>query len=110
MGIYYKECTQNMTAENEKDEMRCAQPVLAQQWGLKFNATDMIGLDAAVQKALGKSLNGVGFFTLDGVIAVPKGQKERYWRKALLELNETWAHIPNHAVPMPTPSGSGVCT
>ena len=34
-----------------------------------------------VQKQFGKSLNGVGFFTLDGVIAVPKGQAERYWRK-----------------------------
>ena len=36
-----------------------------------------------MQKQFGKSLNGVGFFTLDGVIAVPKGQAERYWRKVL---------------------------
>jgi len=113
--IYYTQCVQNMTAENEKDEKRCAQPLLTQQWGLKFNASDMLGLDQEVQKQFGKSLNGVGFFTLDGVIAVPKGQTERYWRKALLELNTTWAHIPNHAVPMPTPpaptpTGSGSCT
>jgi hypothetical protein len=102
--IYYKECTQNLTKDNEKDEKRCAQPLLTQQWGLKFNATDMLGLDKEVQKQFGKSLNGVGFFTLDGVIAVPKGQTERYWRKALLELNETWAHIPGTNVPMPSPS------
>merc|ERR1719253_1118465 len=68
------------------------------------------------QKAFGKSLNGVGFFTLDGVVATPDGQPARYWRKALLDLNATWAHIPNHAVPMPSPSpspspkGSGSCT
>ena len=47
----------------------------------------MVGLDKAVQAEFGKSLNGVGFFTLDGVIAVPKGQKERYWRQQLLKLN-----------------------
>merc|ERR1719230_15740 len=102
-------CVQNMTAENEKDEKRCAQPLLTQQWGLKFNASDMVGLDAAVQKEFGVSLNGVGFFTLDGVIAVPEGQAARYWRKALLDLNSTWAHIPDHAVPMPTPKTSGTC-
>jgi len=115
--IYYKECTQNLTADNEKDEKRCAQPLIASQWGLKFNASDMVGLDAAVVKEFGKSLNGVGFFTLDGVIAVPKGQPARYWRQALLELNETWAHIPGHEVPMPNPpapptppAGKGGCT
>jgi hypothetical protein len=36
--IYYHECTQNMTAENEADQKRCAQPLLPAQWGLKFNA------------------------------------------------------------------------
>lgn len=51
--IYYKECTQNLTADNEKDEKRCAQPELANQWGLKFNASDMVGLDAEVGRGSG---------------------------------------------------------
>ena len=34
--IYYKDCHVNMTAENEAQEMRCAQPLLSQQWGPKF--------------------------------------------------------------------------
>jgi len=113
--IYYTKCVQNMTAENAGDEKRCAQPLLAQQWGLKFSPEDMVGLDKEVVKAFGSSLNGVGFFTLDGVIARPKNEARRYWNEALLELNATWAHVPNHAVPFPpspspTPSGSGTCT
>jgi len=102
--IYYKDCHVNMTAENEAQEMRCAQPLLAQQWGPKFVAKDVVGLDEVIKAKLGAGLAGVGFFTLDGVIAVPHGEKARYWRPQLLELNETWAHIPGTNVPIPGPT------
>lgn len=67
-GIYFHECTQNMTRDNINDKKRCGNPVLEQQWGLKFNASEVIGLDKAVQSQLGKSLGGIGTFTLDGML------------------------------------------
>jgi hypothetical protein len=88
--IYYNKCTQNMTKENIGQEKRCAQPLLSQQWGLKFNASDVVGLMNAVTSKLGKSLAGVGFFTLDGVLAQPEGIPERFWYSELMKLNETF--------------------
>merc|ERR550514_2288886 len=70
---YYKECTQNMTVDNYKENKRCARPLLYQQWGPKFDADEVVGLEAAVQSQLGKTLAGVGFFTLDGVLSQKPG-------------------------------------
>ena len=66
---YYKPCTKNMTKANYKETMRCAMPLLSQQWGLKFKADDVVGLEQAVKSQLGKELGGIGFFTLDGVLS-----------------------------------------
>jgi len=41
---------------------------MEQSWGHKFNATEIIGLLAAVEQATGKALGGVGVFTLDGMM------------------------------------------
>merc|ERR1712230_131139 len=62
---YYKPCTQNMTLDNYKDQKRCAMPLLSQQWGPKFDADEILGLEKSVKQKLGKQLAGVGFFTLD---------------------------------------------
>merc|ERR1719213_300259 len=58
---YYKPCTQNMTLENYKENKRCAMPLLSQQWGPKFDADEILGLEKAVQSKLGKELAGVVF-------------------------------------------------
>ena len=94
---YHDKCTQNMTAGNitgAEDQKRCAQPILSQVWGAKFNATDIAGMEAAVRKNLGKDLAGIGIFTVDGVLQVNNGTK-RMWADALCTLNETYA-IPCH--------------
>jgi len=59
-----------MTRENvlQSPGHRCGSPVLEQSWGHKFNATEIIGLLAAVKQATGKELSGVGTFTLDGMM------------------------------------------
>lgn len=49
-----------MTVQNYEQELRCGQPLLAQQWGLKFDAADVVGLTKAVEQAIGKTLAGVG--------------------------------------------------
>merc|ERR1719181_2416236 len=87
---FYKNCTQNMTVGNYKENKRCAAPLAWQQWGLKFNATDMVGLEAAVKSKLSSQLAGVGVFTLDGVIAQVKEHRERLWHKELIKLNTTY--------------------
>lgn len=87
---YYKPCTHNMTLENYHEEKRCARPLLSQQWGPKFDADEIVGLEIAVQKQLGKSLAGVGFFTLDGVLSQQKGSARRYWHGELQKLNNTY--------------------
>lgn len=102
-GTYYHKCTHNLT-KTGKDEKRCGNPLLTQQWGLKFNADDVLGLDKEVQAEFGHRLAGIGFFTLDGVVAVGEGQPERLWRKELMELNKTWGIPGGHWVPVPTPS------
>jgi len=69
-GTFFHTCSQNMTRENvlKSPGHRCGSPVLEQTWGSKFNATEIIGLVAAVEQATGKSLAGVGTFTLDGMM------------------------------------------
>merc|ERR1712054_486598 len=88
---FYKPCTQNMTLENHKDQKRCGMPLLSQQWGPKFDADEVVGLEKAVKQQLGKQLAGVGFFTLDGVLSQQKGHPRRYWHSELQKLNETYA-------------------
>ena len=41
-NIYYKDCVQNLSTTNADQEMRCAQPLLTQQWGPKFTARDVV--------------------------------------------------------------------
>jgi hypothetical protein len=87
---YYKKCTQNMTMQNYKENKRCANPLAYQQWGPKFDAKDIVGLEAAVQSQLGARLAGVGMFTLDGCLSQPKGSTRRLWFDELMKLNETY--------------------
>jgi len=104
---YHEGCTKNLTkADVEAGALtkegalaRCAQPLLTQQWGLKFNASEMVGLDAAVMAATGKGLAGIGVYTLDGILAtdpsVEFNQSDvstypRMWFPELLKLNETY--------------------
>jgi len=90
-GIYNHNCTQNMTLSNLDDEKRCAQPLITQQWGLKFNADDVIGLSNALEQATGKTLAGVGFFTVDGVLSQPAGKPARIWNAELVKLHQKWS-------------------
>jgi hypothetical protein len=87
---YYNKCKQNMTMSNYKENMRCAVPLAYQQWGPKFNASDIVGLEAAVQDQLNARLAGIGMFTLDGCLSQPKGKTRRVWFDALMKLNETY--------------------
>jgi hypothetical protein len=104
---YHAACTKNLTqADVEKGALsktgalqRCAQPLLSQQWGLKFNATEMVGLDKAVKDATGKGLAGVGVYTLDGILATDPSLKAnktdiatwpRLWFDELVKLNKTY--------------------
>jgi len=50
----------------------------------------MIGLSNAVQEELGNELAGIGVFTLDGMMWVPEGKKERLWYKELCKLNKNY--------------------
>jgi len=79
-----------MTFENYKDGKRCGMPLFSQQWGPKFDADEVIGLEKAVKQELGKQLAGVGFFTLDGVLSQKKGSPRRYWQPELQKLNQTY--------------------
>ena len=87
---YYKPCTQNMTADNYKENKRCAMPLLYQQWGPKFSAKDIVGLEQAVQQQLGARLAGVGMFTLDGCLSQPADKVRRLWFDELMLLNQTY--------------------
>jgi len=89
-GIFYLPCTQNMTKDNIAQELRCSQPLLSEQWGLKFNATDVIGLSNALKAATGKELAGIGVFTLDGMLWTPQETPVRYWFPELMLLNQTF--------------------
>ena len=87
---YYKPCTQNMTLDNYKENKRCGAPLANQQWGPKFSAKDIVGLEAAVQSQLGARTAGIGMFTLDGCLSQPKGKPRRFWFGELMKLNETY--------------------
>jgi hypothetical protein len=87
---YYKPCKKNMTKANYKEKMRCAMPLLSQQWGPKFKADDVVGLEKAVRSQLGKELGGIGFFTLDGVLSQQPGHTRRFWQAELQQLNKTY--------------------
>jgi len=87
---YYKPCHQNMTVANYKEKKRCAMPLLSQQWGPKFDASEVLGLEGAVQSQLSKQLAGVGFFTIDGFLSQKKGSARRFWHAEMQKLNETY--------------------
>ena len=103
-GIYYSKCSQNMTKGNIAQEKRCGQPLLSQQWGLKFVADDVIGLTNAVKAKTGKTLAGVGFFTLDGLLNVhgTRDAMPRIWCEELQKLNKDYK-LPCHG------ANCGVC-
>lgn len=87
---YFHECTHNVTLENPTSSHRCGSPLLEQQWGLKFNASEIIGLNKAINDEFGKNLAGVGMFTLDGMMWQKEGEAERFWYKELCELNKNF--------------------
>merc|ERR1712083_281763 len=58
--------------------------------GHKFNASEIIGLFAAVNSATGKELGGIGSFTLDGMMYTGNGRTERIWYKPLCDLNKNF--------------------
>jgi hypothetical protein len=105
-GEYWKKCKQNLTkadvmagALTKGGELdRCAQPLLSQQWGLQFNATEVIGLEKAVEESTGKKLAGIGVYTLDGIVATDPEKKGsemsvtecRYWYPELMKLNKEY--------------------
>lgn len=66
--IWFNPCTTNMTVDNVNGGKRCGNPVLQQQWGLKFNASEVVGLFKAVKAQTGQDLSGIGVFTLDGMM------------------------------------------
>ena len=58
---YYKACENHQTAgdtSGKQPHNRCANPLMEQQWGLKFNASEVLGLEKAVKEATGKELAG----------------------------------------------------
>jgi len=89
---FYKNCTQNMTLESYKagSKKRCGAPLIISQWGPKFSAKDIVGLEAAVQTQLSARLAGIGMFTLDGCISQPADKTRRFWFGELMKLNETY--------------------
>ena len=117
---YYDPCTMNMTLDNYQSNKRCAMPLLFQQWGPKFSAKDIVGLEAAVQKQLNARLAGVGMFTLDGCLSQPAEKVRRFWFDELMLLNQTY-QLPCYGSncgsrgkdpwgPAPAPGGHGVYT
>ena len=76
-----------MTIENEGDGLRCGNPVISGQWGLKFNGTEMWGLTMSTFEATGKTLAGVGFWTVDGFLHQGSNKTERLWYKDICEMN-----------------------
>jgi len=105
---YHDKCTQNMTKDNIKDGKRCGQPLVYQQWGLKMNTTEILGLTKAVEQETGKTLGGIGMFTLDGVLAGMKSNETtRIWCPELLKLNKTY-QIPCLGSKCGTCGGKGI--
>jgi hypothetical protein len=64
--------------------------------GLKMNATELFGLEAAVMKAAGKDLAGIGVFTLDGMLYQPRGKPVRIWYPELCKINAKYGLTCNH--------------
>jgi hypothetical protein len=108
-GDYWKQCETNLTkagvasgALNGAMVARCSEPLVAQQWGLQLNATEMVGLEKAVKAATGKDLAGVGVYTLAGILAVDPSHaasdefqgKCRAWYPALRDLNKHYKIAP----------------
>jgi hypothetical protein len=87
-AIFFHECKHNTTLENPMGAMRCGSPLLQQQWGLKFNSSEVIGLSKALQEEVGHDLAGIGVFTLDGMMWSKDGDSERFWYKELCKLNK----------------------
>jgi hypothetical protein len=52
-SLYFHECKKNATLEDPLGPNRCGSPVVQQQWGLKFNATEIMGLSSKVEEELG---------------------------------------------------------
>lgn len=86
--IYFHECKHNATLENPTGANRCGAPLLQQQWGLKFNASEIKGLQEALIQETGSDLAGIGVFTLDGMMFDEK--QERFWYKELCKLNKNF--------------------
>lgn len=86
--IYFHECKHNATLENPTGANRCGAPLLQQQWGLKFNASEIKGLQDALIQETGSDLAGIGVFTLDGMMFDEK--QERFWYKELCKLNKNF--------------------
>jgi len=116
--IYFKPCTKNATKGDKstnEPHNRCSNPLMEQQWGLKFNASEILGLEAAVKAATGKDLAGVGTFTLDGMIWKEKGKQQRVWYPELCKLNKAYklpqkCDLSPGPGPGPGPSPGGQCT
>lgn len=79
-----------MTRDNVMGGKRCGNPVLEQQWGLKMNASEIIGLEAAVKAATGQDTAGIGVFTIDGFLYEEGWNQERVWYKPLCDLNKNY--------------------
>lgn len=89
--IYFHNCTKNLTLADPLGDHKCGQPLLEEQWGLKFNASEIKGLNLAVKDQIdGAELAGIGTFTLDGMMWQPEGQTQRFWYKELCELNKDY--------------------
>jgi len=87
---FFHECKHNVTLENPMGSMRCGSPLLQQQWGLKFNSSEVIGLSKKIEEETGKDLAGIGVFTLDGMMWTKDGEKDRFWYKELCKLNKNY--------------------
>lgn len=79
-----------MTRDNVMGGKRCGNPVLEQQWGLKMNASEIIGMEAAVRTEVGQEMGGIGVFTIDGFLYQEGWGQERIWYKPLCDLNKNY--------------------
>jgi len=66
---------------------RCGAPTQQQQWGSKFNASEIIALEAKIRNETGKEMAGVGVFTIDGFLWEKDEKDQRLWYKPLCDLN-----------------------
>jgi len=88
-ALFFHECKKNLTLEDPTGPDRCGSPLLQQQWGLKFNSSEMMGLEKAVMEETGSNLAGIGVFTLDGMMYKHESEEhDRFWYKELCKLNK----------------------